>query len=216
MPDIPTNENEKRTIFHEEDEHFVSETKMKIFTALHALILLVTTSAVAAVLRGSVTGHGGLDGVLPRQLQDDGMKDFVPLACNAKIASAKCSSWSDKFGKATSYSARVAIPCGECVTMDLAGGSLALLGGLDVNGKLVFPNKYKLKLSTTMIAVQGELQMTSSKPVNGSPDIIFTMIGDANMTFTPIDVNANKCKGLSTCGVGKKGIVVAGGKVTRK
>ena len=188
---------------------------MKLFTTL--LFLFPEVNAVAAVLRGSLVNEADSVQHLSRQLQDDGMKDFVPLACNANLPSATCSSWSSKFGNAASYSSRVVIPCGECVTMDLAGGSLALLDGLDVYGKLVFPDRYKLNLSTTMIAVQGELEITASKPVDGLPNIKFTMIGnDDTMTFTPIDVNANKCKGVSTCDVGKKGIVVAGGKVNSK
>ena len=101
--------------------------------------------------------------------------------------------------------------------MDHASGNLSLLGGLDILGKLVFPDGYNLNLVTTMIAVQGELVMTASKPVDGTPQIKFTMIGnDDQMTFTPIDANANACKGVSTCPTGKKAIVVAGGKVNSK
>ena len=101
--------------------------------------------------------------------------------------------------------------------MDHASGNLSLLGGLDVLGKLVFPDGYNLNLVTTMIAVQGELEMTASKPVDGTPQIKFTMIGnDDQMTFTPIDANANACEGVSTCTTGKKAIVVAGGKVNSK
>ena len=62
--------------------------------------------------------------------------------------------------------------------MDHASGNLSLLGGLDVLGKLVFPDGYNLNLVTTMIAVQGELEMSASKPVDGTPQIKFTMIGN--------------------------------------
>jgi G8 domain len=188
------------------------------FITLNALLLSFALTADAATLRGSESIDGKAISTLPsRQLQGDGMKDFVPLACNANIASASCSSWSSKFGTASSYSNRLTIPCGECVTMDLAGSSLYLLGGLDVLGKLVFPDGYMLNLQATIIAVQGELVMTASKPVDGAPQVKITMIGnDDTMTFTPIDVNANACPGTSTCAAGKKAIVVAGGKVTRK
>jgi hypothetical protein len=100
--------------------------------------------------------------------------------------------------------------------MNLSGGSLQLLDGFDIRGKLVFPNGYRLNLTSSAIVVQGELQMTSLKRVDGVPDVIFTMIGSlTNTTFTPVDVNANACKGVSTCTIGKKAIVVAGGKITR-
>lgn len=153
-----------------------------------------------------------------RQLQDDGISDFVPLTCNANLASASCTPWTSIFGTAASYpsSNRLGIPCGQCVTMDLAGGRLDLFGGLDVFGKLVFPDGYKVLVNSPIIAVQGELVMTSTKPVDGTPDVKFTMIGDSNMTLTPIDTNAKKCNGSTTCAVGKKAIVVAGGKVTCK
>jgi G8 domain len=149
-----------------------------------------------------------------RQLQGDGMRDFLPLTCNANLASVACSKWSLVFGTSVSQAARITIPCGQCVTMDHVG-NLELLGGLDVIGKLVFPDGYNVNLTSTMIVVQGELQMTSSKPVDGVPAIRFTMIGNDNsLTFTPVDVNANACKGVSTCSIGKKAIIVAGGKVT--
>jgi hypothetical protein len=103
----------------------------------------------------------------------------------------------------------------------LAGNALLwtsqVVACLDVLGKLVFPNDYKLNLQATIIAVQGELVMTASKPVDGTPQVKITMIGnDDTMTFTTIDANVNACAGVSTCDTGKKANVVAGGKVTRK
>jgi len=192
---------------------------MKHITALNLLLLSVTANAVPSALRGSATNAAdAISLAIPsRQLQDDEIEDFVPLACNANLASVTCSSWSSKFGTADTHSVRRTITCGECVTMDHASGNLSLLGGLDVHGKLVFPDGYSLNLVTTMIAVQGELEMTASKPVDGTPQIKLTMIGnDDQMTFTPIDANANACKGVSTCATGKKAIVVAGGKVNSK
>jgi hypothetical protein len=87
-----------------------------------------------------------------RQLQGDGMRDFQPLSCNANLASAACSTWSSVFGTGTSYATRITIPCGQCITMDHVG-DLELLGGLDVIGKLVFPDGYSLNLASTMISV---------------------------------------------------------------
>ena len=105
---------------------------------------------------------------------------------------------------------------------------LELLGGIDIHGKLVFPDagyssNHTLSISTTMMIVQGELSMSSiTKPINGRPHIHITMIGhDVNQTFTPIDNNARACAigtnstVTASCKVGKKSIVVAGGKVNR-
>jgi G8 domain len=151
--------------------------------------------------------------VTTRALQSN-VRDFQPLLCNSNLASVTCTSWSSMFGTAGLYTNRVTIPCGMCIAIDHAGATLELRGGLEIIGKLVFPNKYRLNLSTTTIIVQGELQMTSSKPVNGVPDVTITMIGSNDaLTFTPIDRNSNACNGASTCTVGKKSIIVAGGKI---
>ena len=185
--------------------------KINLITLLSLLFSFTCTVVNAEnVRRGQATS------LQQRQLQGDGMRDFVPLSCNANLASATCSTWSSAFGPSNSHTSQITIPCGQCITMDHApGGSLELLGGLDVIGKLVFPDGYTLNLSSTKIVVQGELQMTSSKAVDGIPAIRFTMIGSDNtLTFTPVDVNANACKGVSTCSIGKKAIIVAGGKIT--
>ena len=162
--------------------------------------------ANAAVLRSNTA-------VESRRLQVDGMKDFVPLACNANIATATCASWTSIFGPSKSFSERIVIQCGQCVTMDVAGGSLELSGGIDVIGKLVFPDNYILNMSSQIIAVQGELEISATKAVDGIPNIIFTMKGNVDRSFTPIGANTGACNGAVTCNAGKKGIVVAGGKV---
>jgi G8 domain len=182
-------------------------------SSVFSLILLVHPWGSAAEISLPSVLRGRNVQVIP----PDGMKDFVPLTCNANLASAPCASWSSTFGTASSYSTRIAIPCGTCVTMDYPAADLQLNGGIDIIGKLVFPDGYKVNLQSTLIIVQGELQMTSTKQVTGVPDVRFTMIGsDATLTFTPVENNANKCKGVATCAAGKKAIVVAGGRVTRK
>lgn len=140
--------------------------------------------------------------------------DFVPLACNSNLSTSTCNSWSVKFGVAAIQSKRVIIGCGECITMDHPGPSLTLLDGLDIQGKLVFPNNYKLEVKSPLILVQGELEMQANKPVDGKPSIKFLMTSDSVQYFTPIGVNANACSG--SCAAGKKAIVVAGGKVNSK
>jgi hypothetical protein len=169
------------------------------------------------VVRIVSTKHEQQQKRLLQQAADD-MKDFQTLTCNRNLISTPCGTWSSRFGTKTSHTERIIVPCGECIVMDhTATADLELLGGIDIIGKLVFLDGYKLNLSSTLIVVQGELQIASTKPVNGIPDIKFTMIGNDNaITFTPVDVNTNACKGVSMCSVGKKGIIVAGGKVTSK
>ena len=170
------------------------------------LFIVIIGNVYSAAIRGE-------SDETTRNLQVDGMKDFVPLICNANLASEPCTSWTSLFGNAISFSERIAIPCGQCITMDVVGGTLDLLGGLDVMGKLVFPDGYQLHLTSPIIAVQGELVMTATKTVDGIPNIKLTMIGDVSRSFTPIEINANACNGVATCNAGKKGIIVAGGRL---
>jgi hypothetical protein len=115
--------------------------------------------------------------------------------------------------------------------MDFNGStsSLQLLGGIDIHGKLILPETNDgptLSIITTMMIVQGELDMTSmTKPINGRPNVHITLIGqNVNQTFIPIDNNSMACTignqktniSSASCTVGKKAIVVAGGKVNCK
>lgn len=100
--------------------------------------------------------------------------------------------------------------------MDHPGPILTLSGGIDIHGKLLFPdsNTYKIEVRTPLIAVQGELEMiSSSKAVDGTPLVKFLMTGDADQTYTPVGENALACGGGGTCNAGKKAVVVAGGKM---
>ena len=107
------------------------------------------------------------------------------------------------------------MPCGECIIMDFAASpTLFLQGGLDIQGRLIFPDKYKLTLEAPYIRVQGELDMYSTKIPNGEPDVKIVLTGtDEELTkFIPADSNSEACAG-DVCSVGKKPIVVAGGKL---
>lgn len=166
------------------------------------ILLLAATTVEASLLRGD------------RRLQPDGFRDFVPLSCNSGLATQPCTPWTTHIGTETSHDSMVTIDCGVCVTMDIATTeTLSLLGGLDIRGKLVFPDNYSLNLEATVIIVQGELEMTASKPVDGEPSLTFTMIGEDDLFFEPFDNNEGACLG-KPCAIGKKGITVAGGKVS--
>ena len=178
------------------------------------LVALLQGKCRAVTLRGAILGQDTNAAIISRRLETS---DFVPLECNAGLDSAPCATWSSKFGGGGTHGERIIIPCGECVRMDYSGGILTLNGGLDVQGKLEFPdNGPAIEVISTMIAVQGELKITSTKPVDGKPMVKLTMIGQDALSFTPIGGNANKCDGQVSCDMGKKSIIVAGGKVNRK
>jgi G8 domain len=150
-------------------------------------------------------------------LQPMAIADFVPLSCNARLSSTmSCSSWTRTFGVSTTHTRRIVVPCGQCVRMDHAGPVLTLDGGLDVQGKLVFADNYKLELRSPLVVVQGELELQAFKPVDGTPNIKFVMTGETDQTYTAIGENAKACGGAGTCVAGKKAIVVAGGRVNSK
>ena len=183
------------------------------------LIFLSITGAVhSSGLRYQRTNSttGKPTKVISRNLQVpvDGMRDFVPLTCNSNLSKAPCKSWSSTFGTSTTFSTRVTIPCGQCILMDSEEGRLTLQQGIDIIGKLVFPDGLKMDLSASIISIQGELEIRATKTVDGIPNIKFTMIGNFEKTFSPVGENSKACNGAVTCKVGKKVIVVAGGKVT--
>jgi hypothetical protein len=144
--------------------------------------------------------------------------DFVPLSCNANLASASCSStWTNRFGSGTTQSSRIVIPCGQCITMNHPGPTLTLQDGIDIQGKLVFPsNVNNLVINTAALIVQGQLDMQATTPVDGAPSIRIVMTGGNDQTFTPVGSNANKCGGASQCAIGKKSFTVAGGRLNSK
>jgi G8 domain len=141
--------------------------------------------------------------------------DFVPLSCNSNLAASTCSTWTSRFGTGVTQASRVVIPCGQCIVMNHPGPTLTLQDGIDIQGKLVFSNNYKLAVNTPLLVVQGELEMLATKPVDGVPSIKFLMTGGNDQLFTPIGQNANACGG-GRCSVGKKSFTVAGGKLNSK
>lgn len=65
------------------------------------------------------------------------MMDYHPLECNANLASATCTPWSQSVtGYTNVTTGKVTIPCGACVELDVMGD--IELNGLDVVGKFVF------------------------------------------------------------------------------
>lgn len=163
-------------------------------------------------LYGGDDDLGGPVGVgTPRSPVDD----FVQLTCNENLN--PCVGWNEYFGSASSHTSRLTLQCGDCVIMDFNGASLTLSDGIDINGKLIFPESYTLTLYTAGVVVQGELEMHSTQaPMTGTPNIRIIMIGDdEDRAFVPVEENAAACNRLNlennSCLVGKKSITVAGG-----
>lgn len=175
--------------------------------------LLLALGQTSAQLRANPRDDAGKDEsqALERVLEEP--DDFRPLACNAGLSSAPCNSWTSMFSGAMSHTSEIVIPCGECVTMDYSG-ALNLAQGLDIQGKLVFPDGAKVTLRTPYVRIQGELHMFSSKAPNGQEQVKFVIDGiDQTVTsFIPADSNRDACGGFA-CTAGKKPIVVAGGKL---
>jgi len=138
---------------------------------------------------------------------------FVPLSCNANPS--PCQPWSTVFGISAMHLERLIVPCGTCVRMDMSG-TLVLRGGLDIQGTLEFPDTNgQLVIETTMIVVQGVLQMRARKPIDGRYTYKFILTDEVDQYFTPIEENALSCGG-NDCLAGMKSITVAGGRVDSK
>jgi hypothetical protein len=182
-----------------------------------AILFLGASQCNSNLIRGNSSmsaSEAGDSEALTTTLSRRLVENFVPLRCNAAIGKAPCSSFVTMFGNGAVRSNRVIIPCGKCVTMDYPGPQLTLNDGIDIRGKLVFPDGYRLTVRTNLVSVQGELEMRSSKPVDGNPDVRFVMQGTESASFAPISSNAAKCGG--NCDAGARSIAVAGGKVNRK
>jgi hypothetical protein len=156
--------------------------------------------------------------------------NFTFLECNQHLDDQPCATtWTLFFGTKSLHTSTIVIPCGQCILMDYrptpteTAKFLTLQNGLDIQGKLVFADGYQLHLKTSHIIVQGVLQMKSTKPINGIPDVRIEWINPSSISsndgnnsqsvnFQPADSNRDKCQG-NRCDIGRKPFVVAGGQV---
>jgi len=188
---------------------------MKLNGALAGALLsfLADAGRVDAVrVRGTKTSAmdissvGNLEPMEPRQLQT---ADFGQLTCNAALADAVCTPLPADFAGV--------VPCGVCYSMSDFGGAragetLTMASGLNVIGRLDFPDGSKVTIETPSVFVQGILSMSSTRAVTGEPDVRIRMTGDTDVNFTPEGENAGACSG-GACNVGPKAFVVAGGQL---
>lgn len=75
---------------------------------------------------------------------------FHPLECNQNLNSATCTDL-------TSVGSSLTIPCGQCRTWRVPGDDVTISGGINVIGKLKFPNNWKVTIRTKSVIVQGEV-----------------------------------------------------------
>jgi len=142
---------------------------------------------------------------------------FQPLTCNALLDTVTdCSSTVSSMD----LSSVITIPCGECWTWDLTGEQT--LKGLDIEGKLIFPDNHVVNITTPYVFVQGELVIPNSQSTiePGNVGVSITLVtksSGADITFRPSqDPNRNVCEEFDSkrCNLGKMPFLIAGGRVT--
>lgn len=158
-------------------------------------------------------GGSGLLGGAAMPMDHDHSGSFSPMHCNMNLDSAQCVPFSSLNVDSTQ---KVTIDCGTCVIMD-ATGELALEGGLDVIGKLVFPSsRSALTIATPFVFVQGAF-VVEPLPTKAAPQpdslLEIKMVGTNDVYFTPHhNQTFDKCNG-GGCNQSKKPFIVAGGYV---
>lgn len=194
------------------------------FTAIVLISLLPAWSAVeAAVLKKQdaaatkkLSLRGGVLKSSGRELSMD-HKNFSPLTCNADPAPVEEACATSSVTLSSIHAASTAagttahIPCGTCATVDTVDGStLAFPRGINVEGMLHFPSSANVVVETTHVFVQGVLKMDAPE---GDNEVRIKMVGTENQFLVPHSENSMACDATTGCNVGKKAIVVAGGRL---
>jgi len=148
------------------------------------------------------------------------MGEFTPLPCNAALTTADCTTTLSSI--LSSSPSSPLIPCGTCAVADLNGSTLSAPNGLDIEGMLYFPPSASGILEAAHIIVQGVLKIDPPAPTsifqsqgrtNGQVKILLNG-PDSDVHMTPHVHNAAACMmSGGSCNVGKRPIVVAGGRL---
>ena len=145
-----------------------------------------------------------------RRLQ--AVNGFKPLDCNKSMKT--CESFEGTFGPGP-FTSRVVIECGTCYIMDHRPQTYRFRDGLDIQGKLIIPEPTDttgtMTLKSPLILVQGHLEVTSTKAVDGTPSVKFILTGSSAQFFTGADNNSAMCNG--NCKAGIRSVTVAGGRL---
>ena len=178
------------------------------------LALLPSALLFCSPVQGGGLRQSPKSTVMDTNTDQQRVHNFVPLDCNQQFT--KNTTWTDFFGSdQIRYNRVLTIPCGVQVEMDFDGPRLLLRKGLEIQGKLTFPENpdQSLTILAPHIAIYGELEiLATSKPVDGQFMYKFEMIGHDDHYLKPMGENVGACTG-NQCNVGKKVIAVAGGKL---
>ena len=140
---------------------------------------------------------------------------FHPLDCNVDLSAAPCTTKVSDILSSLINSPLI-IPCGECVLFDLEQ-DVIIAGGLNIKGKLKFPNNQKVTIHTPFVIVQGELSIKVDHDTisPNSESVAFNITGMEDIKFKPTDSPNTDACALSNgeCNLGRKPFVVAGGKL---
>ena len=176
---------------------------------LNVFVSFASLGAGAAVTPTNLSANGD---VASRQLVD--APYFSPLTCNAALTD-ECLDWKEF---AIDLTSRTVVPCGVCVEVGCDVREINAVGGIDVQGRLVFkdyhqdcPAESGVTVTTPFLHVQGELVMRSSRHTSGGePDVKVVLTGTTQHPLLPHSENAGECH-EDGCFLGKKAIIVAGG-----
>lgn len=139
--------------------------------------------------------------------------NYSSLACNDGVAEItapidSCTPFSNLVNETLSADpdGRVVVRCGSCSIVDYTDGeTITLPNGLNIVGRLHFPSTSNVKISTTMVYVQGLLDLP--EPLEGGNKVTMNLFGTEEYWFTPYGGSTD------AQAVGKKPFVVAGGKI---
>jgi hypothetical protein len=146
--------------------------------------------------------------------------DFHPLACNSNLENAPCNVAVSS--NMPTGSNPLVIRCGECYIFDLPGNEVNFPGGINIKGKLKFPDNRKITIRTTFVIVQGEVSdksflliyhtficlqtnscfwmvqleiRSTHNSINADNEsVVFNITGTNDIKFNPTDIpNENAC-----------------------
>jgi hypothetical protein len=171
-----------------------------------------------------------------RTMDSDHSASFQPLPCNKDLESdSPCALlWSEVFPTSIidALTGPAKIKCGTCVKLDNVTGSVSIPTGLNIEGKLLIDSAdyYSegqgdggVTIKIPFVLVQGILEIKSDRPVSptDSTELVKIVLDDSSLKAGAevLDLsqhvhlhNTDFCK-MRSCSVGKKPIIVAGGKL---
>jgi hypothetical protein len=203
--------------------------------------LLHASSEQTASTAGATTESRSLmmenNATTDHTMDSDHSASLQPLPCNKDLVyDSPCELlWSEAFPTSILDALNVPakIECGTCVKLDNITGPVSIPTGLNIEGKLLIDSAdyYYLEgqgdggvtITTPFVLVQGILEIKSDRAVSptDSTELVKIVLDDSTLTAGAevLDLsqhvhmhNAAFCH-MHSCSVGKKPIIVAGGKL---